>query len=214
MIRAGWLAGGKMVIYPIRDRIDAEGGQLVNWVAEIETPRHRARDWNRPGTIDDFIGAFDDWRFDWLDVPSVHPRRRRDPRIPDDRPGPAAMVERRDGSPCSAMPRTRWSRAARTAPGRRSWMPGRWPIACVAHDDVVDAFKAYEAKRLEPTASVVRMSRTNPPDAILREVYQRTGDRPFARIEDVISNEELAALSDGYKRVAGYDRESMQGGAR
>ncbi len=54
------------------------------------------------------------------------------------------------------------------------------------------------------------MSRTNPPDAILREVYQRTGDRPFARIEDVISNEELAALSDGYKRVAGLDRLSLQ----
>ena len=37
MIRAGWLSHGKMVIYPIRDDIDASGTQLVNWVAEIET---------------------------------------------------------------------------------------------------------------------------------------------------------------------------------
>jgi 2-polyprenyl-6-methoxyphenol hydroxylase-like FAD-dependent oxidoreductase len=42
----------------------------VNWVAEIETPRHHKRDWNRPGNLDDFIGAFESWRFDWLDVPA------------------------------------------------------------------------------------------------------------------------------------------------
>ena len=50
MVRAGWLNPGKMVIYPIRDRIDAQGRQLVNWLAEIETPQLSAkRDWNRPG---------------------------------------------------------------------------------------------------------------------------------------------------------------------
>ena len=37
MVRAGWLSVGKMVIYPIRNAIDAEGRQLVNWVAELET---------------------------------------------------------------------------------------------------------------------------------------------------------------------------------
>ena len=31
----------------------------------------------------------------------------------------------------------------------------------------------------------------------------RTGDRPFARIEDVISRDELAAITDGYKRATG-----------
>ena len=71
MIRAGWLATGKMVIYPIQDAIDASGRQLVNWVAEVETPQHIARDWNRRGNIDDFIGAFSDWNFDWLDAPEL-----------------------------------------------------------------------------------------------------------------------------------------------
>ena len=59
---------------------------------------------------------------------------------------------------------------------------------------------------VEATARIVLTNRTNPPDAILREVFVRTGDRPFERIEDVISPGELAAISDGYKRVAGYDR--------
>ena len=71
MIRAGWLKTGKMVIYPIRDNVDGSGRQLVNWVAELETPRHSTRDWNRPGAVDDFIGAFEAWHFDWLDAPAL-----------------------------------------------------------------------------------------------------------------------------------------------
>ena len=43
-------------------------------------------------------------------------------------------------------------------------------------------------------------------------MFERTGDKPFARISDVISPEELAALSDGYKRIAGYHRETLSGG--
>jgi len=81
MVRAGWMSHGKMVIYPIR-AAGTDGLQLINWVAEIETPVYRKRDWNRPGSIDDFIGPFSDWHFDWLDA-----------GIPDDRSGSAAALE-------------------------------------------------------------------------------------------------------------------------
>jgi 2-polyprenyl-6-methoxyphenol hydroxylase-like FAD-dependent oxidoreductase len=72
------------------------------------------------------------------------------------------------------------------------------------------SLKDYESERLAPTAKVVLENRRNPPDAILREVYQRTGDRPFARIEDVISAAELAALSNRYKQIAGYDQDTLR----
>jgi hypothetical protein len=68
---------------------------------------------------------------------------------------------------------------------------------------VTAALKAYEAKRLPATAAVVRMNRSNPPDAILREVYERTGDKPFARIEDVITRDELLAISERYRLATG-----------
>jgi 2-polyprenyl-6-methoxyphenol hydroxylase-like FAD-dependent oxidoreductase len=58
--------------------------------------------------------------------------------------------------------------------------------------------------------AIVLTNRTKPPDAILGEVFRRTGDKPFRSIEDVISREELAAMSEGYKRVAGYDREKLR----
>jgi len=65
------------------------------------------------------------------------------------------------------------------------------------------ALQAYEAKRLSATSAVVQMNRTNPPDAILREVFERTGDKPFVSIDDVISRDELLAISDRYRRATG-----------
>jgi 5-methylphenazine-1-carboxylate 1-monooxygenase len=69
---------------------------------------------------------------------------------------------------------------------------------------------AYQDERLEATTRIVLTNRTNPPDAILREVFERTGDRPFRAIDDVISREELAGLSEGYKRIAGYSKEALR----
>jgi len=205
MIRAGWLAGGKMVIYPIRDRIDGTNLQLVNWVAEIATPKHTQRDWNRRGQLDGFLPAFADWHFDWLDVPAF--LRAADailefPMIDQD-------------------PLPWWSRGRVTLLGDaahpmvprgsngagQAILDARALTDCLAKgDDVVDALLAYETMRLQATANVVLANRRNPPDAILREVFERTGDRPFAQIEDVISEPEIRALSDGYKQIAGYAR--------
>jgi hypothetical protein len=41
-------------------------------------------------------------------------------------------------------------------------------------------------------------------------VFQRTHDRPFRAIDDVISHDELVALSEGYKRIAGYSQEALR----
>src|SRR5882762_5582948 len=212
MVRAGWLKCGKMVIYPIRERIDAEGRQLVNWVAEIETPRHQKRDWTRRGDLADFIGAFEDWRFDWLDVPAFIRAADQVLEFP--------MVDQ-DPLPWWTQGRvTLLGDAAHPMVPRGSDGAGQAILdaraladALSTHLDPAEALQAYETKRREATANVVRMNRQNPPDAILREVFVRSGDRPFERIEDVIPIEELKAISERYKRVAGYDRESLAGPA-
>jgi 2-polyprenyl-6-methoxyphenol hydroxylase-like FAD-dependent oxidoreductase len=82
--------------------------------------------------------------------------------------------------------------------------------ALLENDDSVAALASYEKQRLEATTRIVLTNRTNPPDAILREVFQRTHDRPFKAIDDVISHDELVALSDGYKRIAGYSQEALR----
>jgi 2-polyprenyl-6-methoxyphenol hydroxylase-like FAD-dependent oxidoreductase len=209
MIRAGWLAHGKMVIYPIRDNIDAEGRQLVNWVAEIETPEYRRWDWNRPADLENFIGAYADWHFDWLDVPAMIRAADTVLEFP--------MVDK--------DPLERWSFGRVTLLGDaahpmyprgsngagQAIVDARVLADCLAaHGDPVEALKAYEAARLEVTGNVVRTNRKDPPDAILREVYERTGDKPFINIDDFISKDDLAAITQGYKRVAGYDRMALE----
>ena len=208
MVRAGWLANGKMVIYPIRDLDD--GRQLVNWVAEIETPRHLDRDWNRSGSLDDFLPAFADWHFDWLDVPALIRGAETVLEFP--------MVDQ------DPLPRWTFGRVTLLGDAAHPMVPrgsngagqaildARAMADClVAASDVPAALTRYEALRLPPTTNVVLTNRRNPPDAILREVYERTGDKPFARIEDVIPEAELRAITDRYKTVAGYDRKALAG---
>ena len=200
MVRAGWLSTGKMVIYPIRDLGD--GTQLINWVAEIETPHHIERDWNRAGTIDDFANAFDEWHFDWLDVPAMIRGAEQVLEYP--------MVDQ--------DPLDRWTEGLVTLMGdaahpmvpRGSNGAGQaiLDVRCLTealteHADPASALRAYEDIRLPFTANVVRTNRINPPDAILREVFDRTGNQPFERLDDVISTDELRGIAESYRRVVG-----------
>ena len=60
------------------------------------------------------------------------------------------------------------------------------------------------------TAKVVLTNRNDPPDTILREVWNRSGGKPFDRIEDVMPTDELQGILDRYKKVAGFDRETLR----
>jgi len=57
----------------------------------------------------------------------------------------------------------------------------------------------------------VRTNRTAPPDFINIRVEELTGDRPFDNLDDFITQDELRALSDQYKRVAGYSIDQLGG---
>jgi 2-polyprenyl-6-methoxyphenol hydroxylase-like FAD-dependent oxidoreductase len=212
MVRAGWLATGKMVVYPIRDSIDGDGRQLVNWLAEIETPKHATSDWSRPGRLEDFIGAYAGWRFDWLDAEAF--MRAADTILE------YPMVDRDPLAFWTAGRVTLLGDAAHPMVPRGSNGAGqaildaRTLAGCLAREpDGAAALKAYEAIRLDAANKVVLTNRSTPPDVILREVWQRTGDKPFVRIDDVISQAELAALSGDYQKVAGYARDALAGRA-
>lgn len=47
MVRAGWLTTGKLVAYPIRENIDGEGRQLMNWLADAPRSSWTFRWWTR-----------------------------------------------------------------------------------------------------------------------------------------------------------------------
>ena len=51
---------------------------------------------------------------------------------------------------------------------------------------------------------MVRTDRAHPPDFINIRVEELVGDRPFTNLDDYISQDELRALSERYKQVAGF----------
>ncbi len=202
MVRAGWLTVGKMVIYPIRNDIDGRGTQLVNWVAELECAEPVTRDWNGRGRLADFLPAFADWRFDWLDVPAMIRATETVLAYP--------MVDQ--------DPLPRWSFGRVTLLGdaahpmypRGSNGAGQAILdaSCLAAEIAArgagpEALSAYDRIRNAATARVVLANRSTPPDTILREVHERSGDKPFVRIEDVVSRDELARIASAYKQLAG-----------
>ena len=208
MLRVGWYSSGKLTIYPCRPT-GPDGRQLMNWIAALYTPRHLDRDWGRPGNLEDFLPTFSDWQFDFLDVPGVLSTAQAVLEFP--------MVDQEPLERWSFGKLTLLGDAAHPMVPRGSNGAGQAIVDCrvlaeslAAARSVEDGLQAYEAIRRPATAEVVHRNRANPPDAILREVWSRTGDRPFTSLESVISQEELRALSEGYRDATGYSRRALE----
>jgi 2-polyprenyl-6-methoxyphenol hydroxylase-like FAD-dependent oxidoreductase len=202
-LRIGTLQTGKMVIYPIRDNIDDAGRQLINWVAEIESEHYARNDWSTAGRLEDFYPLYQDWTFDWLDVAALlrasdyileYPMVDRDP-VPQWTFGRVTLL----GDAAQPM----YPRGSNGA--AQAIIDARVLTRCLHTIPAVPAaLQAYEQSRLDPTAAIVLTNRSRPPDYLISAVDERSGGKPFRHIDDIISQEELRALSEGYKQVAGF----------
>jgi 2-polyprenyl-6-methoxyphenol hydroxylase-like FAD-dependent oxidoreductase len=207
-MRVGSIKTGKLVIYPIIDDTEKDGTQLINWTAEIEGDRPTRNDWNKPGRLENFIHIYEDWRFDWLDVAEMirnsetileYPMVDKDP------------VDRWTFGRVTLMGDAAHPMYPRGSNGAaQGAIDARTLADCLAAtDDSEGALKAYEDARREATAKVVRANRANPPDIINIKVEELVGDRPFETLDDFITQDELRALSDRYKDIAGFSPEKL-----
>jgi 2-polyprenyl-6-methoxyphenol hydroxylase-like FAD-dependent oxidoreductase len=208
--RIGKVDTGKIVVYPIRDDIDAGGHQLMNWVVEIRDARGVPVDWNRRGRLEDFVDTFAEWRFDWLDVPDMLTRADVIYEFPmsDRDPVSAWAFGRTALIGDAAHPMIpRGSNGAMQA-----IVDARVVADALASEPTVEAaLRAYEDARLETVNRIVLTNRTTPPDFLIETVERRTGPRPFDRLEDVIDEEEIREILDGYKALTGSSREALRG---
>ena len=202
-LRIGSILTGKIVIYPIADDIDDEGNQLINWTTEFKRDTTDMNDWNKPGDLADFISVYESWRFDWLDVADLI--RKSDfifeyPMVDKD-PLPRWTFGRVTLAGDAAHPM--YPRGSNGS--AQAVIDARTLADCLAeHGDPRDALQAYEAARREATGKVVRTNRGHPPDFINIKVEELTGDKPFANLDDFITQDELRSLSENYKRIAGF----------
>ncbi|KQW70921.1 hypothetical protein ASE17_18880 [Phenylobacterium sp. Root77] len=207
MIMAGW-QDQKFVAYPIGP-VRPDGRQQINWIAELSLPeRLRREDWNRRGALDDFLPRFEDWRFDWLDVPGLITGAQTTYEYP--------MVDR--------DPLPRWSHGAVTLLGDAAHP--MYPIgsngasqaildaralaqALAAATDAASGLAAYEQARLGPTAAIVVANRGNGPEQCMQLAHERA-PQGFARIEDVFAAGELEAIAARYKVLTGLRPKETQ----
>ncbi len=204
--RVGALQTGKIVIYPIRNFSD--GTQLINWVVEIVMDVNTQNDWATPGHLADFIERFAHWHFDWLDIPQMFEQAEMILEYP--------MVDR------DPLPRWSFGRVTLLGDAAHPMYPrgGNGAAQSILdanvlpgflreHADPVAALQAYDAARVPFTTRVVNAARNEPPDTIINRVEEITGGKPFARIEDVIDPQELAAIAQRYAKLTGYDIETV-----
>ncbi len=210
MIYLGTTETGKLILYPIRNNIDDEGHQLINWVIEIQRPNtHLVRDWNRTSDINDFIGDFEGCNFDFLNIPELMRQADHVFEYPmcdqDTLPwwtkgritllGDAAHPMMPRGSNGAAQAIIDAEVLADFLAGTSDW---------------AQALQDYDNARRETVGNVVLANRGIAPDAILRVVEERTGGEPFADINDVISQEERDEWQARYKRTAGFAPDQLR----
>jgi 2-polyprenyl-6-methoxyphenol hydroxylase-like FAD-dependent oxidoreductase len=204
-IRIGTIATGKMVIYPIVGRYDDQGRQLVNWVAEIQRDDATMNDWNTKADLADFLPDYEDWKFDWLDVPALlrasvqmlqYPMVDRDP-LPFWRDGRITLM----GDAAHPM----YPRGSNGS--AQSLIDARTLAELLASNgDPLRAFDEYESARREATGRVVTTNRSQPPDFIIMKADELSGGKPFNHIDDLISQDELRQIAARYEQVAGFAR--------
>lgn len=202
-MRVGSINTGKMVIYPIVDNIDGDGNQLINWMAEIKRDTDVQNDWNKPGDLADFFPIYENWRFDWLNVAQMirdadqileYPMVDKDP-IAKWTFGRVTLA----GDAAHPMYPRGSNGAAQAA------IDARTLADCLQKNaDPRAALKAYEDARAQVAAKVVETNRSTPPDFINIKVEELVGDKPFDNLDTYISQDELRALSENYKRIAGF----------
>jgi len=196
----------KFVCYPIRHRGDAPGHQRINFIAErrVEATELEDReDWTRRADPGDFLPLFEDWKFEWLDVPALI-RSAEDVWI-------YPMVDR--------DPLERWTHGRITLLGdaahpmypigsngaSQAILDARTLTGCLlaAGSDLREGLSRYEEARRPATAQIVTANRGMGPELPMQLVEERAPDG-FADLDDVIGRAELQAIADRYKQLAGF----------
>jgi 5-methylphenazine-1-carboxylate 1-monooxygenase len=210
MIIAGG-AAAKLVLYPIAEGA-TPGTRLTNWALCVRsdqagTPPPRREDWSRLGDRADIAQVVE-----LFNVPEVDVR------------GLIGATPRFFEYPmCDRDPLPYWSQGRVTLLGDAAHP--MYPMGsngvgqatldakCLAealsrHADPAVALMAYQDERLPKTAEVVRRNRKGGPEGVIDEV-ERRAPAGFDRLENVITNEELEAIVQGYARTAGFTREQV-----
>jgi 2-polyprenyl-6-methoxyphenol hydroxylase-like FAD-dependent oxidoreductase len=200
----------RIVFYPISHPDPRTGLAMINWIAEVTMDNSEGwtqRGWFRQVGIDDFVHHFDNWVWDWLDVPAFlrqadavfeNPMIDRDP-VSTWQDGPVALL----GDAAHAMYPTGSNGASQAIVDARVL-----GAALVEHGVTPAALAAYDEKLCGPISQLVLRNRGAGPFGLLNIVDERCGGT-FDNIDEVIPPAERAEFMAGYKAAAGFAVEKL-----
>ena len=200
----------RMVFYPISHPDPRTGLSMINWIAEVTIDNNegwKQSGWFRQVGTGDFVHHFENWIWDWLDVPALirqagsafeNPMIDRDP-VPSWRDGPVALL----GDAAHAMYPTGSNGGSQAIVDARVL-----GAAMVEHGVTPEALAAYDAKLCGPVSQLVLRNRGAGPFGLLNLVDERCGGT-FDNIDDVIPPQERAEFMAAYKAAAGLAIESL-----
>ena len=160
----------------------------------------------------DFVHHFDNWIWDWLDVPAMirasgsafeNPMIDRDP-VSTWQDGPVALL----GDAAHAMYPTGSNGASQAIVDARVL-----GAAMVEQGATPAAFAAYDTALCGPISQLILRNRGAGPFGLLNLVDERCGGT-FDTIDDVIPPQERADFMAGYKAAAGFAIEKLNAAPR
>ncbi len=200
----------RVVFYPISAPDPQSGLAMINWIAEVTLDNSegwKQSGWFRQVATSDFVHYFENWIWDWLDVPALirgsdsayeNPMIDRDP-VSTWRDGPVALL----GDAAHAMYPTG------SNGGSQAIVDARVLGACMVEHGVGEAaLAAYDDKLCGPISQLILRNRGAGPFGLLNMVDERCGGT-FDSIDDVVPPAERAEFMAGYKAAAGFAIEKL-----
>lgn len=198
----------KFVAYPISTIPDEDGNLLINWIADLPSKETlKERDWNRKSDKEKILSAYKGWKFDWLDIPSLIEEAENIYEFPmsDRDPLPAWSFKNITLLGDAAHPMY----PIGSNGGSQAILDAECIANCIAENtDIAKALKEYEQERLPATAKIILQNRQMGPEQVMQIVEDRAPDG-FKNLYDVISQKELEEVADHYKRIAGFEKETL-----
>jgi 2-polyprenyl-6-methoxyphenol hydroxylase-like FAD-dependent oxidoreductase len=204
----------RVVFYPISQPDGVSGLATINWIAEITVAAEggwRHGDWNRRVDVEEVVPHFQDWNYDWLDVPALlrgarevfeYPMIDRDP-VPTWVDGRVALL----GDAAHVMYPTGSNGATQAVIDARVL-----GAALIEHGVTAGALQAYDAALREDVSAVVLRNRGAGPFGLLNLLDERCGG-VFDDIDAVIPPAEREAFMERYRTAAGFAMERLNAAA-
>ena len=200
----------RMVFYPISKPDPQTGLAMINWIAEVTMDNSegwKRSGWFREVSVNDFVHHFEDWIWDWLDVPALirqgngafeNPMIDRDP-VPTWRDGSVALL----GDAAHAMYPTGSNGGSQAIVDARAL-----GAAMIDHGVTPEALAAYDDRLCGPISQLILRNRGAGPFGLLNIVDERCGGT-FDSIDNVIPPAERAEFMAGYRAAAGFAIEKL-----